>query len=127
MGLQNCNFRTNRHGDCPDRKNAESFATQLLLCLGALAMPPSSNAEAAVMCSPRKVLLEIRSELAAPRPRRDFDRRLASAQRERRPRSTAKEKRTWPRRKPHKPPDPPLLLPIDDHLKPKFEQHLKAA
>lgn len=106
---------------------ASMIATQLLLCLGALAMPTSSRAEAPIMCSPRKVLLEIRSELRASRPHRDFGRRLMAAQRERRSRSTPKEKRTWPRRKTHKPPDPPVLLPIDDDLKIKFEQHLKAA
>jgi hypothetical protein len=106
---------------------ASMIATQLLLCLGSRAMPASASAEDPILCSPRKVLLEIRRDFTAPRSRGDFTRRLVSAQRERRPRKTAKEKRAWPRRKPHKPPDPPLLLPIDEALKTKLEQHLKAA
>lgn len=106
---------------------ASMLATQLLLCLGALAMPPSSSADSPILCSPRKVLLEIRSELTTAQPRRDISRRLTTAQRERRPRRTPKEKRPWPRRKPHKPPNPPVLLTITDALKPKFEQHLRAA
>lgn len=106
---------------------ASMISTQLMLCLGALAMPKTGRVKEPVMCSPRKVLLEIRSELTADRPRRNFTRRLAAATRERRQRHTAKEKRQWPRRKPHKPPGPPVLLPITDDLKPKFEQYLTAA
>jgi hypothetical protein len=106
---------------------ASMIATQLLLCLGALAMPHSDRAHEPTMCSPRKVLLVIRGEMAAPSGHGDFARRLAAAQRERRQRRVPKEKRPWPRRKPHKPPDPPLLLPIDDDLKSKLQQHLQAA
>jgi len=106
---------------------ASMISTQLMLCLGALAMPTTSRVEEPVMCSPRKVLLEIRSELTAARPRCNFAIRLAAAKRERRQRNTAKEKRQWPRRKPHKPPGPPVLLPIVDDLKSKFEQYLTAA
>lgn len=106
---------------------ASMIATQLLLCLGALSMPPRCHDDAPILCSPRKVLLEVRSELSASEPRCDFGRRLATCQRERRARRTPKEKRTWPRRKPHKPPDPPLLLPIDETLKPILEEHLNAA
>ncbi len=106
---------------------ASMISTQLMLCLGALAMPTTSRVKEPVMCSPRKVLLEIRSQLTADRPRCHFAVRLAAAQRERRQRNTAKEKRQWPRRKPHKPPGPPVLLPIVDDLKSKFEQYLTAA
>jgi hypothetical protein len=106
---------------------ASMIATQLLLCLGALAMAHSDRAGEPSMCSPRKVLLAIRGEMAAPCPRSAFAVALAAAQRERRPRCVPKEKRVWPRRKPHKPPDPPLLLPIDDDLKSKLQQHLQAA
>jgi hypothetical protein len=71
--------------------------------------------------------VEIRREIVAARPRDDFGRALAAAVRERRERSVGKEKRTWPRRKPHKPPRPPVLLPLDKALKSKLEQHLQAA
>lgn len=106
---------------------ASMIATQLLFCLGALAMPTHASTETPILCSPRKVLLEIRSELTARYPRRDFGQRLQTAQRERRSRDTPKEKRPWPRRKKHKPPGPPILLLIDNDLKPIFEQYLNAA
>jgi hypothetical protein len=103
------------------------IATQLLLCLGARAMPASSNADKPIQCSPRKVVLAIRHDMRQVQPCSDFSCRLAKARRERRARKTEKEKRVWPRRKPHKPPAPPILLPIDDVLKSKLEQHLLAA
>lgn len=106
---------------------ASMIALQLLLGLGASAMPPKASDAEPIRCSPRQVLVEIRREIVAPRPRNDFGRRLAAAQRERRSRRVGKEKRTWPRRKPHKPPAPPLLLPLDNALKSKIEQHLHAA
>lgn len=107
---------------------ASMIATQLLLCQGALAMPaPSCKARLPVMCSPRKVLLEIRREIPARIPRRPFSERLATLQRERRDRTTPKEKRQWPRRKPHQPPGAPRLLKITDELKVKMEQCLHAA
>jgi len=108
---------------------ASMIATQLLLCQGALAMPEVVKDETPVLCSPRKVLLEIRRELRAstPTPRGDFGLRLSRAKRERRPRTTPKEKRVWPRRRPHKPPKPPLLLRLTDELKSLIENHLCAA
>ena len=105
---------------------ASMIATQLLLCQGALAMPPALSDATPVMCSPRKVLLEIRREFTTSRPRKDFVARLAKAQRERRPRKTAKEKRVWPRRTPHKPPGPPVLLKFTEELKSKIPNHLCA-
>lgn len=103
------------------------IATQLMLCLGALAMPPSDYDDEPILCSPRRVLVEIRREIVAARPRDDFGRRLAAAERERRLRRVGKEKRPWPRRKPHQPPDPPVLLKLDEALKTKLEIHLQAA
>lgn len=79
------------------------------------------------MCSPRGVLLEIRRELAGrPQTRRPFGRRLAQAVRERRIRITPKQKREWPRRKTHKPPEPPLILTLTAEYKNLMEQHLRA-
>jgi len=96
---------------------ASMIATQLLLAQGAQAMPksqaPAEAKEPRVMCSPRKVLTEIRRELAgarAPRRRRCFQERLRLCQRERRKRSSPKAVRSWPRRKDHKPPGPPEIL-----------------
>ena len=64
---------------------ASMIATQLLLCQGALAMPVASSRESTpVMCSPRKVLLEIRRDITGHRPKgKSFGERLAKAQRER--------------------------------------------
>ena len=84
------------------------LALQLMLAQGAAAMPASSSAS---VCSPRRVLRAIRQELHSPKRRRVcFRRRLRQACRQRRRRTSAKAAREWPRRKPHKPPNPPRLL-----------------
>ncbi len=93
------------------------LAVQLLLAQGAQAMPVR---QPAAVASPRQVLREIRRELATvPRPRLQgsYRERLARAQRERRVRRSAKAIREWPRRSPHKPPKPPHLLTLPEHLK----------
>jgi len=94
---------------------ASMIATQLLLAQGARAMPRATATadEPRVMCSPRKILLEIRRELIALpglRGRRKFSERLAACCRERRERSSPKAVRVWPRRKDHKSPGPPDIL-----------------
>lgn len=106
---------------------ASMIATQLLLCQGALAMPVPRKDEIPLMCSPRGVLLEIRREFRCPQPRKDFGERLRRAQRERRDRTTPKEKREWPRRKPHKPPKSPAILTLTNELKSAIQEHLLAA
>jgi hypothetical protein len=98
---------------------ASMIATQLLLAQGALAMPkPRTLSDAAVedprvMCSPRLVLREFRREVAnlpGPRGRGSFATRLKHCQRERRPRTSPKAVRAWPRRQPHEPPKAPKIL-----------------
>lgn len=120
------------------------LAMQLLLAQGALAMPttrkrlptrvptpaapPEPSAAApeapAEMCSPRKVLLAVRAELARlqPRPRPRLRSRLAQACRERRARTSAKATQCWPRRKPHKPPRPPKILTLCQRQKARISQ-----
>lgn len=96
------------------------LATQLLLAQGAQALPRRQNREAPRRCSPRQVLCAIRRELqaiAGPRRRPAYSRLLAQARRERRERQTAKEKRVWPRRVPHKAAKPPQLLTLTDKQK----------
>jgi len=112
---------------------ASMIATQLLLCQGAAALPSQNFQEitnsdecAPVMCSPRKVLLEIRREIREKDLLADFTLRLSTAVRERRRRTTAKEKRQWPRRKPHKPPSPPTILRLTSELKSKTNQPFNA-
>jgi hypothetical protein len=102
------------------------IATQLLLCQGALAMPVPRKEVLPVMCSPRKVLLETRRDISGRKNIEPFSERISRAQRERRKRISAKQKREWPRRKPHVQPHPPVLLKLTEELKSKIHQHLQA-
>jgi hypothetical protein len=107
---------------------ASMIATQLLLCQGALAMPAVTKNGPPPMCSPRRVLLETRRDISARKePKQPFVERIARAERERRERTTAKEKREWPRRKPHTPPHPPNLLTLTDEQKIILHNQLQAA
>lgn len=93
---------------------ASMIATQLLLAQGARALPKAkTNEEPRVMCSPRRVLLEVRRELRGRLGmgcRGGFSDRLRQCCRETRERSSPKAARAWPRRKEHKPPGPPKIL-----------------
>lgn len=94
------------------------LALQLLLAQGAWAVRGAGTAEASA--SPRRVLLEIRREIQAAgagRRRRCFGERLQQAHRQRRERQTAKERRRWPGRAPHKAPKPPRFLKLTAALK----------
>lgn len=106
---------------------ASMIATQLLLCQGAIAMPSPKKDALPVMCSPRGVLLEMRRDIAGRRQSKPFCERIGRAQREERDRISAKQKREWPRRKPHVPPHPPVLLRLTNDQKIKIQQHLQAA
>jgi hypothetical protein len=109
---------------------ASMIATQLLLAQGALAMPEPRRADEPIICSPRAVLLEIRREMRenSPRPgKRSFGERIGQLRRERRSRKTPKEKRPWPRRKPHKPPGPPQILTLTEAQKHLLSQCQTAA
>jgi hypothetical protein len=95
------------------------LGAQLLLCQGAQAIP-AAEGETAPGYSPRKVLQAFRQEvtrLAAPRLRGGFAEALKKARAERRKRTSAKEKRVWPRRKPHTPPKRPKILTMTDDQK----------
>lgn len=107
---------------------ASMIATQLLLCQGALAMPIAKKDGPPVMCSPRGVLLEARRDIAGQsKPSKPFTERIARAQREQRVRTTPKQKRKWPRRKDHKPPQPPILLRLTKSQKAHVQNELCAA
>jgi hypothetical protein len=97
------------------------LACQLLLAQGAWALQGARDrASRVVPCSPRQLLVEVRKELqAAMRPdrRESYRDRLARCERERRARTSQKQKRLWPQRTPHKPPKPPRLLTMDDKQK----------
>jgi len=106
---------------------ASMIATQLLLCQGALAMPAPQQGSLPVMCSPRGVLLEARRDIVGRKKEEPFSERIARAQREQRVRTSAKQKREWPRRKPHAPPHPPVLLKLTEEQKMIIQEHLQAA
>jgi hypothetical protein len=92
---------------------ASMIATQLLLAQGARALSKPQQEQPRVMCSPRKVLLEIRREIrgqSGSRRREEFSERLKGCCREQRVRRSPKAIRAWPRRKDHKPPGPPKIL-----------------
>jgi hypothetical protein len=106
---------------------ASMIATQLLLCQGALAMPIPRKDRLPVMCSPRRVLLEARRDISGSEGLKPFSERIAHAQRERRVRTSPKQKREWPRRKPHAPPHAPVLLRLTEEHKIKIHEQLQAA
>jgi hypothetical protein len=108
---------------------ASMLATQLLLVQGALAMPKATSADKLpAMCSPRKVLLEIRREMTGRiPPRQPISIRLVRTIREHRLRTTPKQKREWPRRKTHKSPKPPIILTLNKEQKTFIERYLHAA
>jgi hypothetical protein len=89
------------------------LACQLLLAQGAWALREARVGSSAVRpCSVRRVVVAIQIELRGVMRvdrRASYRARLAQAGRERRRRTSGKQKRVWPRRTPHKPPKPPKL------------------
>lgn len=98
------------------------LACQLLLTQGAWALREARERTSTTVtpCSVREVLLAVREELRAAM-RRDhresYRDRLARSARERRTRTSPKQKRAWPQRTAHQPPKPPRLLTMDDEQK----------
>jgi hypothetical protein len=96
------------------------LALQMLIAEGALAQSgPGSAAGAEPACSPRQILLAIRQEMLGlvKRGQPRYWEQLQRTKREQRPRHTAKERRSWPRRKPHEAPKPPKLLTLTEPQK----------
>jgi hypothetical protein len=103
------------------------LAVQLLLAQGTLAL--GLLVRRGALSSPRQVLRELRRELEQRLGRRGLSylERLLQAQRERRQRTSSKEKRVWPRRKPHKAPKPPPILTLDNEQKALIAKLLHAS
>jgi hypothetical protein len=119
------------------------LAAQVLLATGALRLhqkrcraKASASASASASgssrgpveptpCSARKVLTAFRAQLLACRrdDRTSWDRRLEQCERDRRERSTPKQKRDWPRRKPHEAPKPPTVLTMTEEQKSLLARH----
>jgi hypothetical protein len=114
------------------RREAELslLATQILLAHADLALRPAAVAATVgePVMSPRKVLIEIRRELKVTenRRRRSYRDRLESCRAGDRKQISAKAIREWPRRKPYKPPKPPILRTLSDEQKTLLDQHIGA-
>jgi Transposase DDE domain len=105
------------------------LALQVLLAHADLALRTNGATPGEVAISPRKVLLAIRTELQGDENRRqpcDRERLKARGACSRR-QTSPKERRAWPRRKPHKPPGPPVLHTLDDEQKALLHKHLNVA
>jgi hypothetical protein len=106
---------------------ASLLSCQLLLAQGAWGLRPrrGEGPAAVVPCSARQVILVMRQELrAAMKPARGgtYAERLGRCARDRRARTSDKQKREWPRRTPHVPPKPPVLLTMNDKEKALFSR-----
>jgi hypothetical protein len=103
------------------------ISVQLLLAMGTHAIM-LKNKTGTKRASVAKVAQAIRMEINDPNPRRKkgkfFD-TLSKATREQRERTSPKEKRPWPARKPHTQPKAPILLKIDAALTPLFDKALE--
>jgi hypothetical protein len=105
------------------------LAVQLLLAQGAVALREAA-AGSETRVSARGVLRAIRAEIASglgPRQYEEYEARLGRARVEARRRRSRKERRAWPRRKPHKPPKAPKIRPLTKRLKILMAKTLEAA
>jgi hypothetical protein len=102
------------------------LALQVLLAHADLALRPHGTMRKPAV-SPRKVLIEIRKEIAASARagrRTTYRRRLETCRAETRRQTSPKASREWPRRKTHQPPVPPLFLTMNDAQKALLEKHI---
>jgi Transposase DDE domain len=104
------------------------LALQVLLAHAELALRAKQETGTPAV-SPRKVLIEIRRELNGTAKRRggSYARRLQGCRAEARRQKSPKASREWPRRKPHKPPGPPVLHTLTDEQKAILQKHIDAA
>ena len=106
------------------------LAHQILLAHADLALR-SHDATGEIAISPRKVLIEIRKEInrdnTSNRRIATYARRLDKCRAATRRQTSAKSSRQWPRRKPHKAPDPPKFLTMRDDQKALLQQYFGAA
>jgi hypothetical protein len=107
------------------------LALQLMLAMGTYAIMVKNKGRTKVarppVASAAKVARVIRTEMKVPKSgqkRGKFLDALSKATREQRERTTPKEKRPWPGRKPHKQPKAPVLLKMDEELTTLLEQQL---
>ena len=105
------------------------LALQILLAHADLTLRSKKAIKGEPAISPRKVLLAIRRELKGSEKRRvpSYHERVKGCGVAHRHQTSPKARRVWPRRKPHEPPKPPILLTLTDEQKALLDQHLGAA
>jgi hypothetical protein len=105
------------------------LALQILLAHADLAHRSSTASAGEMVISPRKVLLAIRNEMKAQNgpPTPCYAQRLKGCRVVPRHQTSAKARREWPGRRPHKAPEPPNLRTLNDEQKILLQQHLTAA
>jgi Transposase DDE domain len=106
------------------------LATQVLLAHADLALRPETKATAGEpIISPRQVLIAIRREMKGTANRRSasYRDRLRGCRADDRKQTSPKASREWPRRKPHKPPRPPVLHTLSEEQKILLNKHFGSA
>jgi Transposase DDE domain len=109
------------------------IALQLLLALASRTKTPCGQVVIlADMQSPRRILLQIRGDIAArlrtlgPRQFAGYQEMLQRVRSEKRQRNSPKVRQVWPRRKEHKPPKPPKILAMDGAFKSRIDKALQS-
>jgi Transposase DDE domain len=116
-------------------REAEGSLIALQLLLAMATQTQSLHGRVVVLDSlesPRRVLLRIRGSIAAklgslgPRQIAAYQDMLERVRSEDRQRISPKVRQVWPRRKDHKPPQPPIILTLNDTLKCKMNKLLQS-
>jgi hypothetical protein len=116
-------------------REAEGSLIALQLLLAMATQTQSLHGRVVVLDSlesPRRVLLRIRGSIAAklgslgPRQIAAYQDMLERVRSEDRQRTSPKVRQVWPRRKDHKPPQPPIILTLNDTLKCKMNKLLQS-
>jgi len=109
------------------------LALQLLLALASQTTAPCGQVVVVVdMQSPRRQLLQTRGDIAAklrtlgPRQFAGYQQMLQRVRSENRERISSKVRQVWPRRKEHKPPEPPKILTLEGAFKHRINKALES-
>jgi hypothetical protein len=101
------------------------LATQLILAQSAWSMVRKARGPRSAMAEAMRQIRREYQDLLATRLRTGYLQRLADATREERShRSSSKQHRSWPRKKPHQPPRPPKIITMTSRQKLKLEKQL---
>jgi hypothetical protein len=116
-------------------REAEGALIALQLLLALATQTQSQRGQVVVLGSlesPRRILLRIRGGITAklrdlgPRQFAAYQEMLERVRSEDRQRTSSKVRQVWPRRKEHKPPQPPMILTLDEAFKMKITKVLQS-